>query len=113
MLSFPSAEEALRCAAAAQRAFVGYNNAHPEQPVRVRMGLHCDEATEGGEEQPSNGLVLAARIAGQAQGGRIIISAILKRIIEAGGEFEFDQGREVQLDGLPGPHLIFELQWQG
>ena len=112
MISFPDASEALRCAVDTQRAFVGYNNAHPEEPVRVRMGLNYGEASEGDDDQLSNDLILAARIADQAQGGRIIIAAALKRITENDGEFEFDEGREVQLEGVSGPSLIFELQWQ-
>ena len=55
MLSFPDALEALRCAVATQRAFVGYNNAHPEEPVRVRMGLNYDDP-EGEFSLPVNSL---------------------------------------------------------
>ena len=112
MLAFPSPSRALQCAIAIQRAFVDYNYTHPEEPVRVRMGLDAGDASIEGEDQLSNNLILAARIADQAQGGRILISSQLKEITENSGEFKFDGGREVQLTGLPDTHYVYEVMWR-
>jgi len=112
MLAFPSPARALQCAIAIQRAFVDYNYAHPEDPVRLRMGLDAGDASSKGEDQLSNNLILAARIADQAQGGRILISSQLKEITESSGEFKFDEGREVQLTGLPDTHNVYEVMWR-
>ena len=44
MIAFSSARRAALCAIAAQRSFAAYCESHPDQPIRVRMGLHVGEA---------------------------------------------------------------------
>ena len=51
-----------------QRAFAAYNQEHPEEPVRVRIGLHTGEFVQEMEYFFSKNVILASRIAGQAQG---------------------------------------------
>jgi class 3 adenylate cyclase len=112
MLAFPSATGALQCAIAIQRSFVDYNYAHPEEPVRVCMGLNVQEASDDSEDLLGDNFILAARLADQAQGGRILISALVKEIIESSSEFTFDEGREMELKGLPGTHRVYEVMWR-
>ena len=56
-------------------------------------------------------VVLAARIANEAQGSQILVSSVLKELTESAGEFNFDEGREAQLKGLSGMHRVFEVLW--
>src|SRR5215470_230089 len=44
MVTFQSARRAVLCAIAVQRALTGYAAEHPEEPIRVRIGLHTGEA---------------------------------------------------------------------
>lgn len=76
------------------------------------MGLDAGGASSEGDDQLSNNLIVAARIADQAQGGRILISSQLKEITESSGEFKFDEGREVQLTGLLDTHYVYEVMWR-
>ena len=55
---------------------------------------------------------LAARVAGQARGGEILASSLLKELTESAGEFAFDEGREVELKGLKGKHQVFQVTWE-
>ena len=56
-------------------------------------------------------VILAARIASQAIGGQILVSSLLKALVESSGEFEFGDGREVELKGLAGVHEVNNVHW--
>ena len=45
MLAFSSARRALQCAISIQQAFAAHNLEHPEEPVRVRIGLHTGSSS--------------------------------------------------------------------
>jgi len=57
-------------------------------------------------------VILAARIAAQAEGGEILVSADLKERAESepqeNGELCFDGGRELELKGLAGTHRVYK-----
>ena len=66
-----------------------------------------------GEDFFGKSVILAARIASQAQGGQILVSSLLKALVESSGEFEFGVGREMELKGLSGSHVVFDAKWDG
>jgi class 3 adenylate cyclase len=111
MAAFQSARRALQCAIAIQRTLATYNGQHREEPLRVRIGLHTGEAIEEADDFFGKAVILAARIAAQAQGGQILASRLLKELTESSGQFRFDEGRDVALKGLSGSHRVFELEW--
>jgi len=128
MIAFQSARRALQCAIEIQRAFaerdarVGAGLAPPQgaasgaptdgvDPIRVRIGLHTGEAIKQDEDFFGKNVILAARVASQAKGGEILVSSLLKSLVESAGEIEFGKGREVELKGLAGRHWIHEVIW--
>ena len=111
MLAFGSARKALECAADIQRAFAERNESADEL-VRVRIGLHTGEAIKEADDFFGKNVILAARIAGQAQGGEILVSSLLKELTESAGDIAFGEGREVELKGLAGLHEVFEVGWE-
>ena len=132
MLAFQSARRALQCAIDIQRAFAERNAslpARPEalegragrevratteggiEPIRVRMGLHTGEAIKDGDDFFGKHVNLAARIAGQAEGGEILASSLLKELTASAGDIAFSEGREVELKGLTGSHHVFLVAW--
>ncbi len=38
-----------------------------------------------------------------------MVSSLLKALVESGGEFDFDDGHEVELKGLLGAHAVFTV----
>ena len=68
MPAFSSARPALQCAVAIQRAFAAYNWEHPEEPVRVRIGLHTWEFVQEMDDFFGKNVILVSRSANQAQG---------------------------------------------
>ena len=74
------------------------------------MGLHAGEVIKEGEDFFGRNVVMAARVASQAQGGEILASGVLKALVE-GSEVSWGEKRTVQLKGLPGDHEIWSVQW--
>ena len=75
----------------------------------MRIGLHTGEAIKEGEDFFGKSVILAARIASQARGEQILVSSLLKALVESSGEFAFEEGQEVELKGLAGSHQVFEV----
>jgi class 3 adenylate cyclase/tetratricopeptide (TPR) repeat protein len=112
MLVFREPERALACAVAIQRDLDEAEVAGDER-VRVRMGLHTGQAIREEGDIFGRSVILAARIAGQARGGEILVSSPLREAAQAGGNgFEFDQGRELELKGLAGRHRVYRAEWR-
>ena len=107
MVAFSSARQAVLCAIAIQKALNGQGG----EPVRVRMGLHTGEAIKDADDFFGRNVIFAARLADQAQGGEILVSSLVKELTERGGEFEFENGREVALKGLSGTGKVYSVGW--
>ncbi|MBI1816733.1 MAG: protein kinase [Deltaproteobacteria bacterium] len=110
MIVFQSARRALHCAIAMQRGFTAYNQRHADEPLRVRIGLHAGEVIREADDFFGKNVVLAARIAGTAQGGEILVSAALQA---ATGDTaaRFGAPREVALKGITEPQRIHAVAW--
>ena len=111
MLAFSSARRGLQCAMAIQRAFFSYNKEHPDQPVLVRIGLHTGEFVQEMDDFFGKNVILASRIADQAQGGEILVSSLLKELTDSAGDISFGEGQEVELKGLAGLNRVYQVVW--
>lgn len=112
LVTFASARRAVQCAVAIQRELSTYNGAHPDAPIRVRMGMHTGEVLKEGDELFGSAVILAARVIAKAGGGEILISELLYRLIQQTGEFPIvDRGSHV-LKGFPGRQRLYEIKWQ-
>jgi class 3 adenylate cyclase len=111
MASFSSATRALECAIAIQRAFAALDDEHPETPIRVRIGLNAGEPIAEDEDLFGTAVIMAARIAAQAQGGEILASDVVRQLV-AGKGFLFADRGEVALRGFEGPVRLYEVRWE-
>ena len=112
MVAFGSARRAVLCAVAVQRALADYSQSHPDDTVQVRIGLHTGEVLKEAEDFFGTNVALAARIASAAQGGQILVSGLLKDLLESLGDVEFSEPREIELKGMSGRRLIHEIEWK-
>ena len=108
MVAFSSARQALLCAIGIQQALARSGGG----PVRVRMGLHTGEAIKDADDFFGRNVIFAARIADQAEGGEILVSSLVKELTESGGDFQFENGREVALKGLSGTGKVYSVDWR-
>lgn len=109
MIAFSGASRALECAVGIQHDFETRNLSRPDTPIRVRLGLHSGEAVQDGNDFLGGAVILAARIAQQAAGGEILVSAVLKDLCDLSGEFRFINGRDVYLRGLSEPRRVYSV----
>jgi DNA-binding NarL/FixJ family response regulator/class 3 adenylate cyclase len=111
LLSFPSARAALRCAVEVQRSLPLAS----APDLRVRMGMHTGEPEVTEDDLHGRTVVKAARIAALANGGEVLVSGIVRELAQADEDLEdeiwFDEGREVELRGLRGKHVVLAAQW--
>ena len=112
MVAFSSARRGLNAAIDIQRDLAIYNQQHPDEVIRVRMGLHTGEVIKESQDFFGRNVILAARIAAQAMGGQVLASSLLREVVESSREFTFDAGRDLPLKGLSGVHRVFEVRWQ-
>lgn len=110
MLAFASAREALRCAIGIQRALAERDSDGPE--LRVRIGLHTGEPVREADDFYGKAVILAARIAAEARGSEILVSALVRELIESTGEFSFEDPTDAELKGLSGMHHLSAVRWR-
>jgi predicted ATPase/class 3 adenylate cyclase len=112
--AFASPVAAVGAAVAAQRGLA----AHPWPegfPVRVRMGLHTGEGMLGGDNYVGIDVNRAARIAGAAHGGQVIVSGATRGLVEHAvpeGTSVRDLG-EHRLKDLNLPMRLYDLVIEG
>ncbi|MFQ5513206.1 MAG: AAA family ATPase [Myxococcota bacterium] len=111
LLAFSRAAPALACAIAIQRSFARYGAEHPDQPIRVRIGLHTGEALQDANKLFGRTVILAARIAEQARAGEILVSSVLRDHVRSQESYVFDAGRDLTLKGLSGTHRVYTAAW--
>jgi DNA-binding CsgD family transcriptional regulator len=111
MLAFASAAAGLRCAVGLQEALASRNTT-AEVPLQVRVGLHTGEAVREAGDFFGNDVNRAARIAGTAGGGEILVSPLLRDLVQESGKFRFDRPRTVQLKGFPPSQQVVRVLWR-
>jgi class 3 adenylate cyclase/tetratricopeptide (TPR) repeat protein len=112
MIAFASPRDGVECSIAIQRALAARMDAGTSEPILVRMGLHTGEAIRERDDFFGRNVVLAARIAAQARGGEILVSAPVKELAEAAGDVVFGDPRELGLKGLSGTHTVHPVEWE-
>ena len=110
MVAFASARNALNCAIGIQRAIAGRDGSGPE--LRVRIGLHTGEAIREAEDFFGKAVILAARIAGEARGSEILVSSLVRELVEHTGEFAFEDPTDTELKGLSGMYRLSPVRWR-
>ena len=109
MVAFQSAKKGLDCAIAIQKAFDGHNAAEGKH-VKVRIGLHAGEVIKDNDDFYGKNVILASRVAGKAVGGEILVSSLLRQLVESSvGADTFGEPREVELKGLSGTHVVYAV----
>jgi class 3 adenylate cyclase len=85
-----------------QRSFAAYCESHPDQPIRVRMGLHVGETIGESYDFFGKAVILAARIAAFARGGQILVSSTLHDLAVSAGDRRFAPAGEKETQGPSG-----------
>ncbi len=103
MVAFKSASDGLRCAIAMQQDFAA------DPGVRIRIGLHTGEMVREGDDFFGRHVNLAARVAGHADGGEILVSGVLRELV-AGQTFAFEDRGERSMKGFTEKVRIWSIR---
>lgn len=100
--TFESPTQAARCA----RAVV---DGASLQGVDVRAGVHVGEVERRGSDIAGLAVHLAARIAGAAAAGEVLVSRTLRDLV-AGSDLHFAARGDFELKGVPEPQQLYALE---
>jgi len=104
MIAFAQSEEAVRCGVDLQRELRKQPNG-----IRVRIGIHEGKSVRRGDDLFGRNVALAARVAGQADGGEVLVSEPVREAVGASDGIVFDEGRDVELKGFSGTHRLYAV----
>ncbi len=109
MLAFTSARTAMTASQAIQdRIAETFND--PGSPIHVRIGIHTGEALRDADDLFGHAVNYAARVAGAATGGEILVSSLTHDLVLSAGEFVFEAPRAATLKGIEGSQLVYPLE---
>lgn len=117
MAWFPSAAAAVGCAVDLQKGLSAWNDERggakaPPVPegVSIRVGLNAGEPIEEDGDLFGASVITASRICGQAGGGEIVVSDVVRQLV-AGKGFLFADRGVVGLKGFEDPVQLWEVRW--
>ena len=111
LVVFPSARRAILAAVEVQRALARYRDDHPDTPVAVRIGLHTGEIVDVDGDVFGQNVVVATRLAAEADPDEIVVSALTRDLTVSGGDLTFGPAAEVELKGLSTPWRVHRVPW--
>ena len=110
MTWFSSAQKALDCAVALQRAFAA-RNASGAEPLLIRAGVNAGEPIIEDDDLFGTSVIAASRICAQAGGGEIVVSDVVRQLV-AGKNFQFADRGAVALKGFEDPVRLWDVRWR-
>lgn len=107
MLAFAQPEQAVRASVDIQRSLRRQPNG-----IRVRIGIHMGKSVRRGDDLFGRNVAMAARVAGVADGGEVLVSSVVRDAVDGIDDLGFDDGREVELKGFGGSHRLYAVTGQ-
>jgi len=101
MISFGSARHGVDCAIDIQRAIEEFSKEDPARKVKIRIGLNTGEVVEEAGDIFGAAVNVAARVAGKARGGEILISEVVRALVGPVAEMRFEYRGRYKLKGFP------------
>lgn len=111
MVVLTSASQALQCAVAMQQALEARNRS-AEEPFGVRVGVSLGEASMQDGDYFGEPVVEAARLCAYAQGGQIVVNALVRQLAGSRDGHSFQSLGGLELKGISEPVQAFELCWE-
>jgi adenylate cyclase len=108
MIAFADAEQAVLCGIGVQQALL--KNTEQWNGIRVRIGAHIGPSVRRGDDLFGRSVVMAARIAGEADGGEILVSDAMRQAVDGAPEIDLCAPQEAELKGLQGIHQLYAVK---
>lgn len=107
MLAFADPASALGCCVEVQRELA--NRPERWQNIKVRMGIHMGESVRRGDDLFGLNVAMAARIAGHADGGEILISDVVREALGVRDGIAVASAEVVEFKGFSGTYEVFPI----
>jgi adenylate cyclase len=107
MIAFGDPGQAVLCSIEVQRAL---HDSDRWGAIRVRIGIHMGTLLRRGDDLFGRNVAMAARVAGHASGGEILVSDSVRDAIEGVPDIQLGTPREVELKGLLGSHKVYPVK---
>ena len=104
MVAFAQPDQAVRCSLDIQRSLQREPN-----NIRVRIGIHMGKSVRRGDDLFGRNVAMAARVAGEAGGGEVLVSEVVRDALTDLDGFAFDGGRSAELKGFSGSHRLYAV----
>jgi class 3 adenylate cyclase len=104
---FPSAQRAVACGMALVAAADAHSREHPEQPVRVGVGINSGETVQTGEGFVGAAVNLAARVCSQANAGEVLVTGPVRALSRGASDVSFVFRGNKRLKGLVEPVPLY------
>jgi class 3 adenylate cyclase len=111
MTMFDSAAQSLSCAVEMQQAVEVHNRRAREQ-LGVRIGVSLGDATVEEGDYFGWPIVEATRLCAAAEGGQIVVNALVRQVAGAREDERFRSLGALELKGISEPLQAFELEWE-
>ena len=106
---FNSVSSAVRCALAVAADAQTASAEHPDQPIRVGLGIHAGETVEEGGGYVGSPVNIAARICAQAQPGEVLVSETVRALTRTVLPVRFKSRGRRTLKGVADPIELFSV----
>ncbi|MEE6136062.1 adenylate/guanylate cyclase domain-containing protein [Mycobacterium sp. 050128] len=105
MIAFADPRQAVLCGIGVQRALL-----EDAEGIRVRIGMHLGPSVRRGDDLFGRNVAMAARVAGQADGGEILVSEPVRDAIDGAPDIELCAPCEAELKGFQGTHNLYPVK---
>lgn len=103
---FRSSAAAVRCALAIQRAAAHRRR----EPIPVGIGIHAGEATPFERQYVGGAVNVAARLAGEAAAGEVLVSETVRALVRTAVRVPFEDRGPLRLKGLAEPMRAYAIR---
>jgi pilus assembly protein CpaF len=109
MVSFGSVRHGVECALDIQKTIAEYSKLNPERKIKIRIGINTGEVVEEAGDIFGAAVNVAARVAGKAKGGEILVSDVVRALVGPVAEINFEFRGHYKLKGFPDRWRLHEV----
>ncbi len=111
MLTFLSTRRAIACAIAIQKALAEHAREHPDEEVKLRIGLNVGEVLERGGHPFGAAVNATQRVGAHAKGGEIFVSEPVRHLAGTIPDVQFRIAAASRSRASPERWRLFEIVW--
>jgi class 3 adenylate cyclase len=110
LATFSDVSAAVTCARDVQCAFAAHREAHPDDPLHIRIGMSAGEPISQSTDLFGSVVNLAARVCDRAGADEIMVAPVVRELCRGKG-FPFESLGDAELKGFAEKVTLYRLPW--